>query len=100
MSDLLSHLLTAFALIFVIEGLLYAIFPTHIQKMMAMASDFPPEKFRSFGAAMVALGRIASLVLSKAFRLVRAVDHSDVNSYSIASLKIPLNKERHLKCIH
>lgn len=51
-----SHLLTAFALIFVIEGLLYAIFPKHIQKMMAMASDFPIEKFRAFGGAMVAFG--------------------------------------------
>lgn len=50
------HLLTAFALIFVIEGLLYAAFPTHIQKMMAMASSFSREKFRSFGAAMVAFG--------------------------------------------
>lgn len=66
MSNLFSHLLTAFALIFVIEGLLYAIFPTHIQKMMAMASDFPPEKFRSFGAAMVALGVLLVWLFQKA----------------------------------
>jgi len=56
MDNFLSHLLTAFALIFVVEGLLYAVFPTHIQKMMAMASAFPPEKLRSFGAAMIAFG--------------------------------------------
>lgn len=65
MNELLTHLLTAFALIFVIEGLLYAIFPTHIQKMMAIASDFTPEKFRSFGAAMVAFGVMLVWALQK-----------------------------------
>lgn len=65
MDSLFSHLLTAFALIFVIEGLLYAIFPTHIQKMMAMAGDFTKEKFRSFGAAMIAFGVILVWIFQK-----------------------------------
>lgn len=56
MDDFLATLLTAFALIFVIEGLLYAVFPQHIQKMMALASELPAEKFRFFGAAMIAFG--------------------------------------------
>lgn len=56
MQDFGAHLLTAFALIFVIEGLLYAIFPSHIQNMMKMASDMDAEKFRYFGASMIAFG--------------------------------------------
>lgn len=65
MESFSSHLLTAFALIFVIEGLLYALFPKHIQRMMAMASIFPPEKFRSFGAAMLTVGVLLVWVFQK-----------------------------------
>lgn len=65
MGSLGLHLLTAFALIFVLEGLFYAIFPTHIQKMMSMASSFPPEKLRSFGAAMLAFGVLLVYVFQK-----------------------------------
>lgn len=53
-----THLLTAFALIFVIEGLLYAVFPSHIRNMMRMAIEMDKEKFRYFGAAMIAFGVI------------------------------------------
>lgn len=56
MDSFVSHIITAFALIFVIEGLLYAIFPRHIQKMMAMAAIMSPDKFRSYGGAMMAFG--------------------------------------------
>jgi hypothetical protein len=65
MDSLLSHLLLAFALIFVLEGLLYAIFPRQVQKLMAMAVSFPPEKLRSFGAAMVAFGVLMVWFLQK-----------------------------------
>ena len=65
MENLTSHLLTAFALIFVIEGLLYAAFPTHVQKMMAMASSFQTEKFRSFGGAMLAFGVLLVWIFQK-----------------------------------
>ncbi len=65
MDSLSSHLLTALALIFVIEGLLYAIFPKHIQKMMAIASQLPEQKFKSFGAAMISLGVLGVWVLQK-----------------------------------
>jgi uncharacterized protein YjeT (DUF2065 family) len=51
-------LLTSFAMVFVIEGLLYAIFPAHIQKMMALALTMPTEKIRSFGALMLLSGAI------------------------------------------
>lgn len=56
MDNLLSHLITAFALIFVIEGLLYAIFPSHVQKAMEFASMMPQDTFRYLGGAMVAFG--------------------------------------------
>lgn len=65
MDNFLSHLTTAFALIFVIEGLLYAIFPGHIQKAMALATMLPKDKFRSFGAAMTAFGVMLVWIIQK-----------------------------------
>ena len=65
MEGLGHYLLTAFALIFVIEGLLYAVFPSHIQSMMKMASEMPLEKFRSFGAGMLALGVLFVWIIQK-----------------------------------
>lgn len=65
MDSFLSHIALAFALIFVIEGLVYAIFPRHIQKMMAMASEMPSNKLRSLGAAMVAFGVLLVWVFQK-----------------------------------
>lgn len=53
----LGHIfLLAFALVFVIEGLLYAVFPRHIQNIIKAVTEMEPEKLRSFGSAMVALG--------------------------------------------
>ncbi len=65
MEDFGNHLLIAFALIFVIEGLLYAIFPFHIQKMMNMASQMDKDKFRHFGAAMIAFGVMLVWLIQK-----------------------------------
>jgi uncharacterized protein YjeT (DUF2065 family) len=65
MESLGTHLLTAFALIFVIEGLLYAVFPRQIQNIMKIASDIPSEKFRSFCAAMIAFGVILVWLFQK-----------------------------------
>ncbi|HPD83725.1 MAG: DUF2065 domain-containing protein [Alphaproteobacteria bacterium] len=65
MESLSTHLLLAFALIFVIEGLLYAVFPLQIQRMMAMASILPKDKFRNFGAAMIAFGIILVWLFQK-----------------------------------
>lgn len=66
MTDFLLYIGTAFALIFVIEGLLYALFPDAIRRMMAMAISMPVQKLRLFGAVMAASG--FSLVL-----LIRAL---------------------------
>jgi uncharacterized protein YjeT (DUF2065 family) len=65
MSDFASHLLTAFALVFVIEGLLYAVFPKHIQNIMRLAAHLPQEKFRYYGAAMAAFGVMLVWLLQK-----------------------------------
>ncbi len=50
------YILTAFALVFVIEGLIYALFPDSVRKMMAMAIQMPSEKLRLFGLVMAATG--------------------------------------------
>lgn len=49
-------ILTAIALVFVIEGLLYALFPGAVQKMMRMAIDIPPEQLRIFGLLFAGTG--------------------------------------------
>ncbi len=51
-----AYILTAFALVFVIEGALYALFPEQIRRMLAMALTMPPQSLRIFGASMVAVG--------------------------------------------
>ncbi len=56
MSDFVLYIGTAFALIFVIEGLLYALFPEGIKKMFAVALQLSPAHFRLFGAVMVVTG--------------------------------------------
>ena len=50
------YILTAIALVFVIEGLLYALFPDAVRKMLAMALALPPEKLRVYGIGMVLTG--------------------------------------------
>jgi uncharacterized protein YjeT (DUF2065 family) len=60
-------LLTAFCLVFVIEGLLYALFPDQIKKLMAMAVSIPAQNLRMFGLLMAVLG-IASIYILKAFQ--------------------------------
>lgn len=47
---------TAFGLVLVIEGLIYALFPGAMRKMMAAALELPPETLRRGGAAAVAVG--------------------------------------------
>ncbi len=65
MDSLFSHILLAIALIFVIEGLIYALFPKQIQNIMKMASELDSEKFRYYGASMVAVGIIGIWLLQK-----------------------------------
>lgn len=59
-------LLTAFSLVFVIEGLLYALFPEQLKKLMAMALSVPVQQLRIVGL-MIALLGVASIYILKAF---------------------------------
>ncbi len=58
-----AYILTAFALVFVIEGLIYALFPDAVRRMMAMALTIPVNQFRAFGLAMAVAGFAMVLLL-------------------------------------
>ena len=49
---------TALALVLVIEGLLYALFPEAMQRMMRVALEAPPNVLRNGGLAAAILGFI------------------------------------------
>jgi uncharacterized protein YjeT (DUF2065 family) len=50
------YISTAFALMLVIEGLLYGLFPDMVRRMMALTLSLPPEKLRLFGLTMAGIG--------------------------------------------
>lgn len=56
MTDFTDYILTALALVFVIEGLMYTLFPDAVRRMMAMALMMEVPKLRRFGIGAVALG--------------------------------------------
>ncbi|SDG76862.1 DUF2065 domain-containing protein [Roseospirillum parvum] len=57
MSD---HLWMALALVLVIEGLLYALLPETMQRMMRQVLEMPPETLRWAGLAAAATGVAAA----------------------------------------
>ena len=52
----MSDLFTALALVLVIEGVLYALFPEAMQRMMAQAIELPPSMLRNGGLVAAVLG--------------------------------------------
>lgn len=56
--DIWHYLLIGGALVMVIEGLLYALFPNQLQKIIAMVIEMPPEKIRAMGDLTLALGAL------------------------------------------
>lgn len=52
----MSDFLTAVGLLFVIEGLLYAVFPDGMQRMMQQALDFSPSNLRIGGVVAMIFG--------------------------------------------
>jgi len=56
MLGFIDYILTAFAMIFVIEGLLYALFPDAMRRVLAVALTMPSSSLRRFGGAMVLCG--------------------------------------------
>ena len=60
-----GYLTTAIALVFVIEGLLWAVFPDTMKRMMAMALTMPNDQLRRLGSVMVVLGFIMILLFGQ-----------------------------------
>jgi len=56
MNVYLLYILTSLALIFVIEGLVYVLFPDMVRKLMAMAVMMPVRQLRLFGAVVAVTG--------------------------------------------
>ncbi len=56
MNDFALYISTAVALIFVIEGMMYLLFPDFVRKMMALAVMMPVDRLRFFGGMMVITG--------------------------------------------
>lgn len=56
MNEFTLYILTAIGMVFVIEGLFYALFPELIRRMMAAALTIDIPKFRQIGMIMAALG--------------------------------------------
>ncbi len=52
----MRDLFTALALVLVIEGALYALFPDGVKRMMAMAQEIPRATLRGGGVTAVVLG--------------------------------------------
>lgn len=52
----MTDLVTGLALVLVIEGALYALFPEAMQRMMARAMGLPPAGLRYGGLALAMLG--------------------------------------------
>ena len=52
----MSDLLTALALVFVIEGLVLALFPDRLRWVLERLSEVPPEALRAAGLVSAALG--------------------------------------------
>ena len=67
----MSQVLTALALVLVIEGALYALFPDRMKRMMTEVLRLPDETLRNFGliAAAIGLGMVWFLALSAPPRL-------------------------------
>ena len=52
----MKDLITAIGLIFFIEGLLIAIFPTKIKNMLELIKNIPENKLRIFGVLFLLIG--------------------------------------------
>jgi uncharacterized protein len=55
-SNGLEVVLTALALVFVLDGLLYAIMPNMVKRAMTVATSIPPTRFRMMGTFMAICG--------------------------------------------
>tara|TARA_B100000686_G_C16031653_1_gene590968 strand:- start:312 stop:506 length:195 start_codon:yes stop_codon:yes gene_type:complete len=56
MSDFSLALITAIGLVFVIEGVIYSLFPNAMKRMMTVALSLPTSRLRSMGLVMALFG--------------------------------------------
>ncbi|MBI05851.1 MAG: ubiquitin-binding protein [Rhodospirillaceae bacterium] len=56
MSDFSLALITAIGLVFVIEGVIYSLFPNAMKRMMTIALSLPTSRLRSMGLVMALFG--------------------------------------------
>jgi uncharacterized protein YjeT (DUF2065 family) len=54
--DILVYIGTAFGLMFVIEGFLYAVFPDTMRRMMAQIMILHDKQLKAFGIGMILAG--------------------------------------------
>lgn len=59
--------MVAFALVLIMEGMIYALFPEAVRRMMVMVATLPTDKFRTFGAVMALLGLTLLMILQSLF---------------------------------
>ena len=52
----MEDLFTALALVFVIEGVLYALFPTKMRQLIVRMLDFPDKSLRNSGLIAICVG--------------------------------------------
>ncbi len=55
--------LTALALLFVIEGAIYALFPAAMKRFMVQTMDLPEATLRTFGLVAAAIGVVCVWIL-------------------------------------
>ncbi len=67
MENFASAIITAVGLVLVLEGILYAVFPDGMQRLMAQLLEMPPASLRNagivfavFGCAIVWIGKYIS----------------------------------------
>ena len=56
MDDFASVLIAAFGLVLVIEGLIYALFPAGMQRIMVQVLELPPAVLRNGGIVAAVVG--------------------------------------------
>jgi len=54
--SLLEEALYAFALVLMVEGILYALFPDHLRRMIVALLAIPPAQLRTFGLLTAGAG--------------------------------------------
>lgn len=63
MGDFIQYISTAVALVFVIEGLFYALFPDIVRRLMALAITVEVPRLRLFGLMMAISGFLMVWIL-------------------------------------